>query len=185
MQARLTPPHLRALILGMALTPMGIIITLHVAHPFVWQTLPFVLVSCYPGTFLEEFSCFWSPEHKRYFFMNFLQPLVEESNNPLPPPPQMFFPLLFPHVELLPPFFFLSFSMVHFVLRKHIHRCQEQDGSSFNAVVQNGSPPKKKKKKKLITQIFVKTQKGVFFFFFSQFFCYKTFGKIFQKNLIF
>jgi hypothetical protein len=59
----------------------------------------------------------------------------------------MFFPLLFPHVELLPPFFFLSFSMVHFVLRKYIHRYQEQDGSSFNAVVQNGSPKKQFKNK--------------------------------------
>jgi hypothetical protein len=43
---------------------MGIIITLHFAHPLCLATLPFVLVSCYPGTFLEEFLAFGPQNHK-------------------------------------------------------------------------------------------------------------------------
>lgn len=167
MQARLTPPHLRALILGMALTH---------GHYYATRCTPvclanFAFCSCVVLSRhipRRVFLLLVPRTHKDISLWTFCSHWSKKATIPTPPnppPPQMFFPLLFPHVELLPPFFFLSFSMVHFVLCKYIQRYQEQDGSSFNDVVQNCSPKKQlKKKKEWITQIFLKTQKGGFFF---------------------
>lgn len=157
---------------------MGIITLLHFAHPFVClATLPFVLVSCYPGTFLRRVSSFWSPEHKDISLWTFAAHWLNKATKslPHPPPPNVLFPLLFPPRWASSSILLSFFSMVHFVLCKYIQWYQEQDGSSFNAVVQNGSPKKKIKK-------FNHTKKNLNLkWVFFSIFCYKRFVKNFQS----
>ncbi len=95
MQERLTPPHLRALILGTAWPHGHYYPTL--CTSICLATL-FAFCSCVVLSWHipRRVSCFWSPETQRYFFLNFCSHWLNKATNPYPTHPQMFFPLLFP-----------------------------------------------------------------------------------------